>query len=63
MTIRNRFEAKYVKVSSGCWEWIAGKDKVNYGRFWVNGTVLRAHRIAWVLTNGPIPTGMLVLHR
>lgn len=48
-----------------CWEWMAGKE-FGYGyirREGHKGKMARAHRVAWELTNGPIPKGMCVLHR
>jgi hypothetical protein len=34
-----------------------------YGQASVDGRRSTAHRLAWALTNGPIPGGMSVLHR
>ena len=51
-----------------CWNWRACKDREGYGRFVVIGLmggpnrVTRAHRMAWELTNGPIPEGMQCCH-
>lgn len=52
------------KMKELCWLWIGGKMRKGYGRF-TSGKKnhLLAHRIAWQLTNGPIPEGMCVLHR
>ena len=44
-----------------CWEWQATKGR--YGQFWIHGRYWQAHRVAWVLTYGPIPAGLLVCHR
>ena len=44
-----------------CWLWLAGRDTCGYGFFWFKGTH-HAQRIAWELTNGAIPDGMLVCH-
>lgn len=45
-----------------CWEWIGSVNcKWGYGQF---GTKrLRAHRVAWVLTNGEITNNLHVLHK
>ena len=60
-TARNRFWAK-VKKNSSCWEWTAGKTKFGYGTF-NNGSGSRlAHRVSWVIENGPVPDGKLVCH-
>lgn len=66
MTDAERFWAK-VDLSGECWVWTgsrAGGTKVGgYGRFYLHGRVMPAHRRAWELTSGPIADGLLVLHR
>jgi len=57
-----RFWSKVV-VSSGCWCWVGGKTDRGYGSFKFEGGIKRAHRVAWLFTNGPIPKGLCVLHR
>ena len=48
----------------GCWEWQGGRTaNGGYGVSRYGGKFCRAHRKAWMLLNGPIPEGMLVLHR
>src|SRR5437899_1280361 len=52
----------------GCWVWIAmtdsgGRRQFPYGVIRVNNKRLKAHRVAWELTNGPIPEGLCVLHK
>jgi hypothetical protein len=51
-----------VDTSGECWLWTAARDKGGYGLLTVNGTMMKAHRIAWELANGPIPDGLWVLH-
>lgn len=47
-----------------CWEWQAYRDHRGYGTFgFAAGDTRWAHRVAWELTNGPIPDGMLACHR
>jgi len=49
--------------ANGCAEWTgAVGGPGGYGQISVNGQMLLTHRLAWELTNGPIPTGMQVLH-
>jgi len=67
--IKIEFEPKrfWSKVATGeageCWEWLAAKDKQGYGHFSIcRGQLRKAHRVAWVLTYGPIPEGLLVCH-
>lgn len=52
----------------GCWEWTAGKTAAGYGELFTGnrdgaqGRVVLAHRVAWSLTNGPIPPGLTIDH-
>lgn len=46
-----------------CWLWTAPLDKDGYGAMQVCYKRLRAHRISYVLHNGPINTSDLVLHK
>jgi len=54
------------KVKTGnpddCWLWTAKIEQNGYGRFWVNGHSVFAHRFAYELTHGPIPRGLTVDH-
>lgn len=64
--IEKRFRAGYVIAPSGCWEWRRGKVRGGYGRcqHTANGNVEHyAHRIAWILHFGDIPSDMRVLHK
>lgn len=45
-----------------CWEWTAARRDPGYGAVWIGGRVVPAHRVAWTLTNGPIPDSEDVLH-
>jgi len=55
-----RFWSK-VTIGDGCWVWNSNTTD-GYGRFVLEGSYLRAHRVSWELTNGPIPYGLFVLH-
>lgn len=46
-----------------CWEWSGHRDKNGYGQLTVGDRVWAAHRLAWSLARGPIPSGLCVLHR
>lgn len=60
---KKRFEAKITKRGPDeCWEWRGSKTIEGYGRFGIGTTLYLSNRIAWVIENGPIPDGMLVLH-
>lgn len=52
-----------VVTESGCREWIGSRFLSGYGRLKKEGRTYRAHRMVWELVNGPVPEGMLVLHR
>ena len=52
------------RPGEGCWEyrdWAVNHN--GYGRLWVGGRTVAAHRFAWELAYGPIPHGMQVCHR
>ena len=50
-----------------CWPWQASVNHAGYGRLNVDGRngnhVEKAHRLSWMLTFGPIPDGLHVLHK
>lgn len=54
---------KDVHKGPACWEWCKYKIPSGYGQVGWQGKVQLAHRVAWVLTYGPIPDGFGVLHR
>lgn len=66
--LADRFWSK-VRKGDGCWLWTSNAHHNGYGQIALsrNGATRQrwawAHRVAWELTNGPIPAGQLVLHR
>jgi hypothetical protein len=64
--IEVRFWAK-VDKSGDCWIWTGAKNKTGahrYGFFGVRTKVIdHAHRVAWILTHGPIAAGQAVHHQ
>jgi hypothetical protein len=59
------FWAKLDRREDGCWLW-PGKPhkKTGYGRAYAgDGVYTGAHRVAWMLVNGPISDGLFVLHK
>ncbi len=46
----------------GCWPWLGCRNEDGYGEVRYQGEMDKAHRIAWILTYGPIPDGQQVLH-
>jgi HNH endonuclease len=61
MTEVERFWSK-VSKGENCWLWTAGRSGP-YGHFALSsGIGALAHRYAWTVANGPIPTGLVVRH-
>jgi len=61
-TVFQRFMSWVAYGSSDCWFWYGSTDALGYGRMKAEGES-KAHRVSWVLHNGPIPQGMHVLHK
>ena len=59
----DRFWDKVDKTGD-CWEWTActRSEKSPYGVFWFEGKNVAAHRFAWEQVNGPVPSGLFVIH-
>ena len=59
-----RFWAKVDKSAGpdGCWVWTAAVNRRGYGKFRHEGHKT-AHRVSWLIANGPIPDRLFVLHR
>lgn len=51
-----------VRGPNECWPWKAGIHPQGYGTFSFEGRLHIASRIAWILTRGPIPGKLQVLH-
>ena len=51
-----------VEKSESCWVWRKGRTAAGYGQTRINGEQIYAHRLAWMLSRGPIPNGLLVCH-
>jgi len=52
-----------IKDTNSCWNWLANINNQGYGRFNIDGRLYSSHRVAWEITNGPIPEDMMILHR
>ena len=48
--------------SGDCWIWTRERYPSGYGVLTRAGLRVKAHRLAWELTYGPTPDGLLVLH-
>ena len=62
-TLAARFWSKVDRDETGCWTWLGAKTALKYGQIELDGRSIYAHRVSWELANGPIPSGLQVLHR
>lgn len=62
-TLRERLLSKAtINWETGCWEWVASKNR-GYGRIGIGGGKWRfAHRVAYELIEGPIPADLELDH-
>lgn len=58
--LAERFWTRAEKTET-CWLW-RGSRGVRYGRITIDGRFVQAHRAAWSLAYGGIPSGQLVCH-
>jgi hypothetical protein len=57
-----RFRASLGKPDdNGCIPWLGTQDG-RYCQFWGRKTKIKAHRAAYEMAHGPIPTGLVVCH-
>jgi len=56
-----RFWAK-VQKTENCWLWLGELVGNGYGRFYIHNGIFVAHRMSWIIHNGPIPNGLFVCH-
>jgi len=62
MTTIQRFWDKVDIDDNDCWNWTGSKNDLGYGRFGINGKVIRTHRYSYELFNKPIPKGLVIDH-
>ena len=65
MRHRSRKLSFWNRVLKGddCWIWLGCTDAAGYGIVSHDGCQQMAHRVAWIVTNGPIPDGLFVCHK
>jgi hypothetical protein len=64
LKVQARFWAKVeTGPADACWPWMACRFHTGYGKLALDGKAVFANRVAWVLTHGPIPESLDVLHR
>jgi hypothetical protein len=51
-----------VEKTETCWLWRGALTRGGYGTITHHGHPHRAHRLSWILHNGPIPHGLFVCH-
>lgn len=62
-TVEERFWAKVdVRGPDECWPWTAGLFYTGYGQFQLDGRARVAHSIAYELSDGEIPEGLVMDH-
>ncbi len=63
-TEAERFDAKVAAPNdAGCWLWTGCRNVKGYGSFNIANMPQVAHRVRWAREHGPIPAGLMVLHR
>lgn len=58
-----RFHTKYIiDPITGCWNWTGARTSAGYGELGLNGKIVTAHRLSYMIFRGEIPDGFLVCH-
>lgn len=62
-TAKNFWPRVSITGPDDCWLWLGYIESNGYGRIHAGKNIrLSAHRVAWQLTNGPIPCRALICH-
>lgn len=66
-SVTKRLE-QYRVSPTGCWEWTGYRNHLGYGRMLVKAghktyKLFAVHRLSYELHRGPIPAGLVVMHR
>jgi len=62
-TVLERLKARIqVNEDTGCWEWTGELNRNGYGRIWVKGKRLMAHRVTYEHFIGLIEEGLVLDH-
>lgn len=63
-SVADRFWDKVVLIPEhACWEWVGYRNHDGYGRMYVDGRDVMAHRISFEINRAKIPADLLVCHR
>ena len=57
-----QFWAK-VRKGDGCWLWTGARINDGYGLLKRSGKTILAHRFSYELAHGPVPAGLVVMHK
>lgn len=49
-------------IPGGCWVWKICKNQDGYGYFSLHGRMIRAHKFSYLVFNGPVRDGMVLMH-
>lgn len=59
-----KFESRIERITeSGCWIWTGLLTNVGYGKMGIGTKTISTHRYSYEQAYGPIPKGLLVLHK
>lgn len=53
---------RFVDKSNDCWIWMGSDNGTEYGKFWLDGKTIYAHRISYFLKYGKIEPGYEIDH-
>lgn len=53
----------HIKSDAECWPWSGPINRGGYGHTSWEHRTTAAHRVSWILTNGPIGDGLFVCHK
>jgi hypothetical protein len=60
----DRFWDKVIILGENdCWNWCAFKNKRGYGKYYLDGKKVYAHRYSYIMHHGDIPEGLCILHK
>ena len=63
LTLREQLYRSLRKTKNGCWLWTLSVTSSGYGQMYVGRVAAPAHRMSWIVHNGPIPKGIFVCHK
>lgn len=64
LSLKEYLDARSIpEPNSGCILWLGSLTSQGYGHLRRKGRNHRAHRLAWVVANGPVPEGLVVCHK